>query len=367
MKKVTVQVPQEAAFERAETQWGDLPVDNFEDVLKSLFTYERKALSVLDEKLYIGKSHTPNGFNIKIEADSTKTKDVVAAIKAKLEICNAKKEETKKEAEKKLDEILKNPENYFSKTNLSRCYPVSESDVQKLAKTAGRDPKVYENALDGALNSLKKSWTEQILKCFREDRKLEVDGLPLYFSQVANLAERHNISEILEILKVRKEAEAKEKEIKEAQKEAFRLVWLEWAKEHGSEDLKLAIEDDYPLGQAVEMQVLDHLLPRETENLTTRFSVESNEDRRVPNKKAREAKSYLEQQVAASGMVPEGTEVVVGRIQSVEVYVEHDCEDPEYCDECDRDGDILLKRTAIPVTVKAAHHNVTRWYLIKEE
>lgn len=363
MSKVTVNVPQEKAFERAETRWGDLPIDNFEDVLKTLSVDERVALSVVDERLYLIVS---NGFDIRIKANSTRTEDVVSAIRKELAICNAKREEERKEAEKELDEILKNPEECFSERNIERLYSKSKSEIERLAEKTGRDPEVYENALDNAFDSLKKSWTEQVLGCLREDRKLDVNGSTLYYSQIKDVAENHNISEILEILKVREEAEEKQKEEKESQKEASRLVWLEWAKINGSEDLKLAIEDDYPLGEAVEKEVLGFLFPEETDDLTVKISVQSNEDRRVPNKKAREARAYLVQQTKTT-IPPQGTELFVGRIQSVEIYAKHDCIEKDYCDECDRDGDILLKRTAVPVTVKAAHLETTRWYIVNEE
>lgn len=362
MRKVTVNVPQKKAFERAETRWGNLPIDNFEDVLKTLSVDERETLSVVGEKLYLIVS---DGFKINIEADSTTTEDVVSAIRKELAICNAKREEERKEAEKKLDEILKNPEKCFSERNIERLYSKSKPEIERLAEKAGRDPEVYENALDDAFDSLKKSWTEQVLECLREDRKLDVNGSTLYFSQMQSIAESHNISEILEILKVRKEAEEKQKEEKESQKEASRLVWLEWAKTNGSEDLKLAIKDGYPLGEAIEREVLESLFPEEIDSLTLRFDVKSNEDRRVPNKKAREAQAYLVQQ-AKTKTVPEGTELSVRRIQSVEMYDKHDCEDEDYCNECNSDGEILLKRTAIPVIVEAAHCSAARWYVVNE-
>jgi hypothetical protein len=63
---------------------------------------------------------------------------------------------------------------------------------------------------------------------------------------------------------------------------------------------------------------------------------------------------------------PEGVEMSVGRIKSIEIYQPCDCQGEWYCDKCDDDLEVKVKRTAVPVTVRAPHIEATKWYLVAE-
>lgn len=112
---------------------------------------------------------------------------------------------------------------------------------------------------------------------------------------------------------------------------------------------------------AVKREVLDYLFP-EGEALDC---VNRHDDRRVPNAASRALKEKLERAICLVDP-PEGTEVTVGRIKSVEIYVPCECQGEAYCDKCDDDLEVKVKRTAVPVYVQAPHCDAIRWYLVPE-
>lgn len=164
---------------------------------------------------------------------------------------------------------------------------------------------------------------------------------------------------------------AAKKAAEAAAKAASREAWVSWARDHGSDDTRAAIDEGYPLGQAVEREVVATLLPPAPEGteLDQDLSACDDGDRRVPSSAARAARQALADAVTAipSDIVPDGTEIEVGRVRALSYYEPCPCVEDEYrCGECDDDREVKVRRTGIPVTIRAAHYDDTSWYLIVE-
>lgn len=72
--------------------------------------------------------------------------------------------------------------------------------------------------------------------------------------------------------------------------------------------------------------------------------------------------------------LPSNATLEVGRISSVSWWEPCECgtEDPDghvsyCCDQCDEDGEVKKRGTAIPVTLSSPHYVSTTWYLLIED
>ena len=346
---IKITIPQKQAILNGSAQWGKVPISDatFENVLSILSLEERDRLHVdSNDLLHIGGG--------RVEARSTDIEDIVEAIRVTIA-------EVIATARKKLDEVISYPDKCFDYEYMRRNWVSRNADIELLAATAGLDPSEAIAAVEACQMRLVKHWECEASEALRTGGLVEIGGRTIGRSDVRQIAKKYNMSEIISFLDAVDEVETVAK--------TSEAVWLDWAREHGSDDLKLAIRDEYPLGDAVKREVLGHLFP-EGESVDR---VERSDDRRVPNAAARALKEKLERAIskdcqAIEGYVgpPKGTEIAVGRIQSIEIYVPCECQGEAYCDKCDDDLEVKVKRTAVPVYAKAPHCDAARWYLVTE-
>lgn len=147
--------------------------------------------------------------------------------------------------------------------------------------------------------------------------------------------------------------------------QASRRSWEAWARDCGSEDLRAAVVNGYPLGDRIEREVVA-LFPNieDVEILTGGYEVGS--DRPVPNGAARELSTKLIVLVnnELRDRIPP-CDVQVSRIKRVSLSVEcPDCCGEYACGDCPPDQ----KRTGVLVRLRAPHIEWTleQLYLVPE-
>ena len=354
---VTITVDKKAAILRGSAQWGEVELSDatFETILSLLSLKERDALDVSQSGyLLVGGRY--------VTALSLDVDDIVEAIRAactKFEAAEAEKVEV---ALEKLDNIVTNPETCFDYAIMARSWGGLDSDLEKLAARAGVDPKQVLDHVKACEVRLADKWGREVSEALRTSGRVEIDGRIVRRHDIRQIAKKYTMDYIIRTLNAIDEVEAEDKAAEAARVEASKAAWLEWVKQYGeNEDLKLAIRDEYPLGDAVKREVLGHLFP-EGESVDR---VERSDDRRVPNAASRALRERLQKEIKWV-TPPEGTEVTVGRIQSVEIYAPCECQGEAYCDKCDDDLEVKVKRTAVPVYVKAPHCGAVRRYLVAE-
>lgn len=378
--KVKVNVPQEIALKRGVARWGDQPVD-LQEVLDQLTEQERTQLKVESEILkvlrYDSNYHGFRPTYWQLTVNEPTTDDTVRAIRAALA-----ENEVKRLADlADWRVVLETPDNGLYLDGRRRC-GYSVSDVEKQCVRLGLDPAEYQNALDIASERLAgahllawrryfNEWTpdvshKQDLPYHRHYSGNPSGLLPMDIAR--RIATEFSFGDILERIQVYEDAQQAQAAQERAKVEASRRAWIEWAHHHGSKELSAAIEFDYPLGNEVEREVEAAVFPRaESNGVTTYDDVCSYEERRVPRQAAWSLHSYLTDCAAdLAEKLPEGAEMVVGRISSVEIWIECDCDEEYPCGNCDRDHEVKVKRTAVPVILKALHHEATRWYVLDE-
>lgn len=128
----------------------------------------------------------------------------------------------------------------------------------------------------------------------------------------------------------------------------------EWALVYGSEDVKAAITRGYPFESQAGREAMAFL--RTTVLPSSDFRILDATDARVevqlrsvPSQEAYEKHEMLESFCSAD-------EMQVSKISRISLsrWVKHDCDEPEYCDECDSDGEILheIVCTGAGVTIR---------------
>lgn len=157
---------------------------------------------------------------------------------------------------------------------------------------------------------------------------------------------------------------------KEAWAVGSRQAWKVWGRDRGSEDLQAAIEEEYPLGDCIDREVLDLFPDLEgVEILTGGYEVGS--DRPVPNGAARELATKLIVLVnnELRDRVPSSATVDVSRIKRVTVAIECPCcgangGECYGCEDCPPDQ----KRTGVVVRLTAPHleMGLEKLYLVPE-
>ena len=169
----------------------------------------------------------------------------------------------------------------------------------------------------------------------------------------------------------REAAAAEKRLLDEARAAGSREAWVDWAREHGSEDLRISLRDGYPVGQQVEKEIVDLLMPAAPDGTDSGGEWDDRGERRVPRAAARDLRAALVEAVAVAHTVPMVT-VAVGRIMSVSRYepcpssVNTGEERYCTCGDCDSDCEVVVHRTGVQATVSSAHYTEARWYVIVE-
>jgi hypothetical protein len=376
---VKVYFPQAVALKKGIADWGDIVWD-LQPILDRLTEEERTLLKVESGELKVPHDNgdfKPNYYQLKVEEVSLE--GILRAIFAQLTVNQAAHQ-------KRLVEwcrILQEPEDFLYPDGRRR-YGYSETKVQARCEKLGLDSAEYQNSLDiagerlaGANKQAWHGWFADWIPGIKQDREQPYhqnqdhwsrDELPL--DRAKQIATELDFPEVLQRIQVYKDAIATERAAEQAVLERSRHEWRQWAREHGSESLKLAIQDKYPLGTQVEREVEAAAFPEPGSGvILVCESVEKSSDRRVPRQAARSLQADLKDRVvAAKATLPPGTELQVGRICAVQIYIGCDC-DPEWskCSKCDADYEVLVNRTAVPVHLTSLHHNADRWYVIDEE
>lgn len=378
--QVKVNFPQKIALRQGIARWGDVSVE-LQPVLDALTEEERTQLRVDSGSLRVAHDNhafSPNFYQVSVE-DVT-VEGVVRAIREVLAANETKHQQRVAEWRT----VLATPEEYLHPDGRRRYGWEPEQVDTKCAKF-GLDAAEYQNALDLAAERLrgvyKQSWRLYFGDWFpgvmqagdqpyhRHQGYWGSDRLPI--DRAREIAEELGFEDVLERIQVYEDAIAAEDAAKRARIEQSRLAWIDWASERGSEDLQQAIEDEYPLGEAVAREVEAHMFPApDSEAILVRTAVDRQEERRVPNQRARDLQAYLIDQVASVDG-PAGVELIVGRIHAVGYHVKCDCVDADggmyaKCDDCDEDYEIMAMRTAVPVYLKSPHRQSKRWYVLEE-
>lgn len=375
----TVYIPQEVALKNCSTEFGHVKIsaDRFERVLLLLEPEERELLRVNERGQVCIRTLNSK---VCIECDSSEVEDIVKGIQACYKYHLVERMKVIQENQEKLDHIEANPEDYISKLKLKPKWEAHPDRLRQRCEAAHNDNlDHYLNLIEKTLETAQVNWWDLIKNeivtqlTVQGHSYIEVEGERLNWQEIQTLSQKHNlavepIKEMNQVFKQaerdkEREAEKREERIKEGRK-----TWIDWCKEHGSEDLKWAIENDYPLGSQYQAEVINYLLPGETDEYQRYPYVNQDHGlRKVPNKQAREAHKALSACVETIPDIPPNTSVKVGKIHSVSIYVDCDCQGEDSCDKCDDDFEVRVKRTAIPVTVKALHVEHESWYVIEED
>lgn len=370
-------IPQSVALQNCSTKYGHVYIsdDAFERVLTELKPEERELLRVDGDGHICLKTPSREAY---VECESSEVVDIVKGIQKLFQAQLVERMKVIKEAQEKLDEIKAKPEEYISKLHLKISWRVNEERLQDLCQKAQVDIQEYQETIDKALETAKLHWWDYIKSAVINQlaspgrHYIEVGGERADWAEIQTLSQKYNLAvepirEIDDLFKQDERDEEREKEEEAEKAKESKKTWIDWCMEHGSEDLKWAIENNYPIGTQYQAEVINYLLPEETADYTLHRTVHEDHGlRRVPNKSSREAHKALSDRVEHISLLPPGTLVKVGQIHSVELYVDCECRGEDYCDQCDEDNEIKIKRTAIPVTVKALHVEHKVWYVIEE-
>ena len=372
MANVTfVDINEKSAILNASCKWGKQPLneDEFELVLSKLTIGERGLLNLDRDLLAV----QVGDFKRTVTPVSLDPNDIVRAIKEAIQQVYKKQTEQFKESLDRLSAITQNPEEVVS-DNFG-VYQYSQNFIDKSRKNAvlAEQADKAEQAIHEFIQERRSQWVQVITKTLNEakpDEDFTAEFLDHNFSlkQIQKKAKEFNVPMLNEALQnylIKLDAHEKEQEeiIKQSQEN-----WKEIALHLGSPALIRAIEKGYPVGRQIEDEILEELRPNPPEDTYLRYdSVTDHGDRKVPKMKAYEIQDQLNESIKNS-IVPKikGTTIEVGRIRSVEFYAECPCGGAYDCEQHDSDGEVLVKRTAIPVTITAPHVNQTCWYVIEE-
>lgn len=373
--KVNVKISQQVALKRGVAQWGDVPVE-LQPILDRLTEQERTQIRVESDMLRVATDNDPFTVNYNpICVTEPTPEEVVQSIRVVLAQNAAKRLERLTEWRK----ILLDPERYLDPDGRRR-YHYDAADIAYTCKKLGEDPQLYQDALDAAAETVaaknKADWRQYLDQWFPgasfagdlpyHRHRSSWYGGSLSIDAAKSIATEFGFEDVLDRIQKHQEILSAREEEQKQRKEWSRQAWIQWAIDNGSEDLREAIADQYPLGQEVEREVERAVFPAPgSDSIFIRKDVRDFEERKVPRQDARRLASYLEDQVeAAKERLPAGSDLIVGRICSVELYIDCDCEGG--CPQCDEDHEVKVRRTAIPVHLVSAHHKATRWYVIAE-
>ena len=361
-----VEVDQKSAILNGRAVWGKQPLTDreFEAVLAELTTEERSCL-VLENSLRV----RVGDYSRYVSVDSLQTQDIVAGIRNKIKECKVKHEQDIQKDDEKLQRIVQNPEKFIDKLDVTLWTTNFLKKMESVASVSAA-----HQSLNKFLKQKVAAWAECVCITLKEaepirSTKVEFEGCYYNLIDIKLRANEYDLPEVKQALdhyNMRIEALASVKKELEAES---KKAWKNLALCVGSEELKLAIENDYPVGNRIEKEVMASFLPVAPEGTEIREKVSDLGDRRVPNLKAHKLCQELKKGIANIESVvpiPQGTSINVGRISSVEFYIECPCGGAYNCNRHDSDGEIEIKRTAIPVTITAHHVNKTFWYVIEE-
>lgn len=348
----TVKVHQADSFKLGIPKWGNLYID-LDHVLSSLTE---------DERVYLHTNYTNQLCirEIPIVSPSIEIDDVVKAIRNA--IADIKNEEKRIHLEKlnKLNNILENPDLAVFESGL-RVY--SSDEIVSLADEVGVDPEPYEKAIVACSEIAVEKHKERVNQWFRTVYKPDKEyydeypfdppirpGAQFAYRYARVIAVKNGLQDVVQRID---EYDAALNAAKTVQKDiiaASEEAWFEWIKKYGSDKIKAAIVNDYPLGNEVKNEVVLRLTPERTKNL---YIVSDNDvydagDCVVPEMYLYEEHKNLTEAVASISpeIIPYQTEIIVGRIRSIYLT----------------DDKNKTKRSAIPITVKAPHYLITLWY-----
>ena len=375
----TVYIPQTTALQNCSTEYGHVKISasRFEAVLAELKPEERAALIIGREHEILMQHPHKNSY---VECDSSEVEDIVKGIQKLYKEQLNERMKVIQESQKVLDHIEADPEHYISKLTLKPKWEAHPERLRQRCEAAHNDNlDHYKGLIERTLKTARANWWDYIKGHVINQMAspgrtyIEVEGERLNWSEILTLSEEYNLAvePLKEMDRIFKEAEREKEREKEEEYERVlegRRAWINWCKEYGSEDLKWAIENSYPIGNKYQAEVIDALLPDDSLNYSIHPTIHDDHGlRRVPNKDARSLLEALKAQVECTPNLPAHTTLEVGQIHSVSLYVDCDCEGEGYCDKCDEDLEVKVKRTAIPVTVKAPHIEHKVWYVIEED
>ena len=330
MSKVCVFVPSKNALVEGSTKWGELDFD-LAGVLAELDQEERSLLHVDDGVLKLFNPHR-NLLASRVEARSPRLADVVRAIRE--ELARYEEEEQKRLAEderrarKLLDEFNADPLNAFDHNTMNmKDWRINRKKLSDACELVRDDFAYYDELLDKAYLEVKQNWGKRIKELMKDEKKFR--GYGMTFSTLKELATRHELTDVVQLVQEIEEVRRKESEAAEALREATHKHWVEWASRNGSEDLQVAIRDGYPLGRRAEREVEEFLFALgEMEEVDA--VVDDLGLRTVPSKKARQVHEDLTRLVNSKAGICEELfcRLTVSKIRSVEIEVA-----PEWVDE----------------------------------
>lgn len=378
--QITVNIPQAEALRRGSARWGAQSID-LEAVLAVLAEEERMQIEVDGKTGALSAQYASLNWNggspqqQDLKSSTTETTDVVAAIRTSLAAVAEVAEQKRTKAHEKLSALIEDPSQHVWDSGRPH-YEYDGDNLSQLAKTAGVDVAPYKAALAAGIERVydkQRRWLREVYDPARTDYPSEIKSpwgggyhnrvtqkeraLSLDCDDVVTRIDTY-MAELAEIIAVAEE-----------RKDASSQTWIKWARCYGSEDLRAAIANDYPLGERVEREVVGMLLPTAPSDLLLDRGIGAAADdgeRRVPNTRAREGHEALTQAVADNTVpFPGGTEIVIGRIRALSWDESCDCGPYSDCEHSG--GEIRMRRTGIPVTIRALHHEVTAYYVVSED
>jgi len=357
---VTVEIPQKEALRRGSTIWGRRAV-YFDAVVDLLKDRELDVLHVsvcgdlLISEFVPGLSR---GGRV-VQSPTTDPLDVAIAIKRAVD-------ERAVERAEFVAELTDDVKDFLSHKTAWRHGPQDRHPYDGAVVAAVRDKASTLEALGcvgfgeditKTVQAQEQTWTSARIAYLREIPKpARIGSAIALHSLVSDVGDTEYAAEITELIetiraedaRIRAIAAEEEAQEKRVQSES-RLAWREWAALHGSDDVRAAIENSYPLGLSVEREVAAHVMPAPPSgSQILGGKVDDLGDRRVPSETARSLRAERDSHVGsiAAASIPIGAVVGVGRIRSVT-----------------HEG---IKKTAVPVTLAAPHFLVTRWYAVIE-
>jgi hypothetical protein len=336
---VTIQIPQQEAFRRGTSRYGAQPVDDFDAALVLLAEEERAALVVgADGALSVEMVLPPVSYDSStlerwgVWATGTGAAEVAAGVRAALAEC---RQRIQARVAREIERV--------ARSSAETARKVALQEIRRDAALAWAALPLGERASVACLLGL--------------GPELGVDDLLASVPEALKEAR----GEIERLREVRDLAEA---EVKARRQSAL----LAWAERHGSEDLRAAIRDGYPVGHGIEREATAKLLPPAPAGSSLQDLDESCDcgDRPVPSGAVRKIAKDLAAAVRAipADLVPEGAEITVGRIRRLKWYEACGCGGEGY--DChDRDGEVEVKRTGVQVTISGPLA-ASAWYVVSE-
>lgn len=359
-KRMTVTITQEDAIERGSIEYGATPVSDFEAVLRELLREERRYLAVaVDSALVVRDPSEMGGMSEHVCARSGGTADVVAGVRKAIVTLEQRQREELEKWRGRVQGLLDDPRQFYHEHTLRPQWYWNKTLAELVTLTGGAfDLATVERVQSEAYEQIKAEWEQKCLVQLRDCRNYELTSR-------RETAEEHQLTSLVQAIDEEINRRYIEQGKKEEQGEAeAQQVWVSWAREYGSPELKYAIEQNYKCQDAVNSEVVSSVVEGLGLVGIVRDAVGEGEVS-VPSKKAIDLRNKLV--AAVNGLnkpLPTNIKYTVSRIQHCRWFEECSCGGDDECEDHDDDGEQRHTGECVVLAIESLHHKEDVYFCV---